>query len=50
MNAISEMKNTLQGMKCILDKAEDQISDFEDKVEKNHLGRAAKRKKRILKK
>ena len=29
------MKNTLEGIKSRLDKAEEQISDLDDKVEKN---------------
>ena len=34
-NIISELKNTGEGMKSKLDEAEDQISELEDKVEKN---------------
>ena len=34
-NTISEMKNTGKGLKSRLDKAEDWISELEDKVEKN---------------
>ena len=35
MNTISEMKNTLEGIKRRPDEAENQISELEDKVEKN---------------
>ena len=34
-NAISEIKNTLEGINSRLDEAEDFISDLEDKVEEN---------------
>ena len=34
-NTISEIKNTLEGITHWLDEAEDQISELEDKVERN---------------
>ena len=34
-NIISETKNTLEGITSRLDEAEDQISEVEDKVERN---------------
>ena len=33
---MSELKNTVEGIKTRLDEAEDQISKLEDKVEKKH--------------
>ena len=33
-NTISEMENTVEGIKCRLDEAKDWISDLEDKVER----------------
>lgn len=41
---ISEIKITLGGINIKLVEAVDQISDLEDKVEKSHEIRAAKRK------
>ena len=43
-NVISEINNTLEGMKSRLHEAEDLISVLKDKVEKKHPGRAVKRK------
>ena len=34
-NKILEIKNTLEGITSKLDEAEDQISELEDKVERN---------------
>ena len=34
-NIISELQNTVEGIKSRLDEAEDWISELEDKVEKN---------------
>ena len=34
-NTISEMKKTLEGIKCRPDEAKDQINELEDKVENN---------------
>ena len=48
-NTISELMNTLEGINHRIDEAEDGISDLEDKVEKKHPIRAAKRKKAFLK-
>ena len=48
-NALSEVSNTMGGINSRLDEAEDQISDLEDKVEKKHTGRAAKRKENFKK-
>ena len=35
MKTVSDIRNTLEGIKSRLDEAEDQISGLEDKVEKN---------------
>ena len=35
MNTTSKLKNTVEGIKIRLDEAEAQISELEDKVEKN---------------
>ena len=35
-NTISELKNTVEGIKSKLDEAEYHISELEDKVEKKH--------------
>ena len=43
----TEICNTLEGINSRLDVAEDRISVLENKVEKEHPGRAAKGKKRI---
>ena len=48
-NAVSELNNTVEGINSRLDEPENWISDLEDKVEKNHPGRAAKRKKNFKK-
>ena len=39
------MKNTLEGIKSMLDETEDQISELEDKAEKKHKFRETKWKK-----
>ena len=44
-NAISELNNTLEGINSRLDESEDEISNLENKVEKQHPIGAAKRKK-----
>ena len=41
-NKISEIKTTLEGITSRLDKAEDLISELEDKVEKNTQKEQAK--------
>ena len=43
------MKDTLEGISSRLDEAEYQISNLEDKVEKRHLIRTAKRKNNVKK-
>ena len=42
------IKNNLQGSKCRMDEAENQINDLEQKVEKNSV-RTARRKKNFKK-
>ena len=49
MNAISEINNTLEGIKSKLDEAEDCISDLEDKVEKTPRQSSKKKKKNFKK-
>ena len=44
-NKISEMKNTVEGIKSRLDKGEDQISELEDKAEKNTQNEQEKEKR-----
>ena len=44
-DAVSEINNALEGINSRLDEAQEQISDLENKVEKNHPSRAGKRKK-----
>ena len=44
-NAITEMNNTLGGINNMLDEGEDQISDLEDKVEKNTQAEQQKEKR-----
>ena len=44
-NKISEIKNTLEGIKSRLDKAEDRISELEDRVEKNTQTEQEKQKR-----
>ena len=44
-NAISEMKNTLEGIKRRLDEAEDRISDLKNKVEANTQSEQQKEKR-----
>ena len=47
-NTISEMKNTILKINIItLDEAEDQISDFEDKVGENTQSEQQKEKKNL---
>ena len=46
-NAVYEINDTLEGINSRLDKAEDQISDLEDKVGKNTLAEEQK-ENRIL--
>ena len=41
-NAVYEINDTLEGINSRLDKAEDQISDLEDKVGKNTLAEEQK--------
>ena len=48
-STISKINNTLEGINSRLHEAEDRISVLEDKVEKEHPGRAAKRKKNFKK-
>ena len=45
MNTLSEIKNTLEGIKSRLDKADDQICHLENKVGKKHTISATKSKK-----
>ena len=47
-NNISELENTVEGMKSRLDEAEDWISELEDKVEKN-TQKEQEKKKRLRK-
>lgn len=47
-NDIAEVKNTMEEIMNMLEKAEDWISELENMVEKNHSIRAAKRKKKQL--
>ena len=47
-NTIPERNNALEGISSRLDEAEDQISDLEDKIEKNTQAEQQK-EKRILK-
>ena len=47
-NTISEIKNTVEGIKRGLNEAEDLISELKDKVEKNLL--KEQQKEKILKK
>ena len=44
-NAISEINNTRGGINNMLDEGEDQISDLEDKVEKNTQAEQQKEKR-----
>ena len=43
-NTTSEIKNTLEGMNSSLEEAEDQISDLEDRGEKNTQSEHQKQK------
>ena len=47
-NTISELKTTVEGIKSRLDKAENWISEVEDKVEKN-TQKEQEREKRLRK-
>ena len=44
-NTISELKNTVKGIKRRLDEAEDWICELEDKVEKNTQNEQEKEKR-----
>ena len=48
-NATSEINDTLQGINSRLDKAEDHISDLEEKVKKKIPKQSSKKKKEFLK-
>ena len=48
MNTVSEMKNTLKGIRGTLDKSEEWISDLEDKIAENTKSEQQK-EKRIFK-
>ena len=44
-NTISELKNTIEGIKIRLDEAEDWISELEEQIERNTQKEQGKRKR-----